>query len=75
MGAVLQTEYSSAGGWGRKRAELEYIADSMLLLLARTTATLTNGTLQIRGSGTTASGPFGFVANVSQAGVIFSQQG
>jgi len=42
---------------------------------ASTTATLTNGTLQIQGSGTTATGPFGFVANVSQAGVIFSQQG
>ena len=41
---------------------------------ASTTATLTNDTLQINGSGTTAAGPFGFVADVSQAGVIFSQQ-
>lgn len=36
---------------------------------ANTVATLTNGTLQLACGGQTATGPFGFVANVSQAGV------
>ena len=74
LNSLIQADWSP----GALAAEGSRVSAEMLkdarTQSASTTATLTNGTLQITGSGTTASGPFGFVANVSQAGVIFSQK-
>jgi hypothetical protein len=55
------------------RIAAEVLKDSRVQS-ANVTATLTNGTLQITITGTSATGPFGFIANVGQAGVIFSTQ-
>ena len=74
LNALIQADWSP----GALAAEGSRVSAEMLkdarTQTASTTATLTNGTLQINGSGTTATGPFGFVADVSQAGVIFSQR-
>ena len=74
LNSLIQADWSP----GTLAAEGSRIAAEVLkdsrVQTAKATATLTNGTLQIAITGTSATGPFGFVANVSQAGVIFSQQ-
>ena len=75
LNSLIQADWSP----GALAAESSRIAAEVLkdprVQTAKATATLTNGTLQITITGTAATGPFGFVANVSQAGVIFSQPG
>jgi hypothetical protein len=74
LNSLVQADWSpGALAAEGSRIAAEVLKDSRVQS-ATATATLTNGSLQITISGTAATGPFGFVANVSQAGVVFSQQ-